>query len=215
MAQTNHDVLGQGLKLYTDAMRELIRKRLGAAMPNNWWEQGVLRAVSRQQGDNLRRERDKDPDIHPAELLEPAHFRPIVTRNRGVFDTVFPKFQAADSYLSAAVQARNDWAHPRSGDILVDDAEFALNAMARLLAMAGAPRGGGGRGDPQARPPHRGRAGARACARTGNGDSTGRRGHPSLLVAGLRAARGLPRSRSGRRGPVRCYARGRIRRRRA
>ena len=139
MAQSNHEALGQGLKLYTDAMRELIRKRLGQAMPNNWWEQGVLRAVSRQQGDNLRRERERDSDVHPAELLEPAHFRPIVTRNRGVFDTVFPRFQAADSYLSAAVQARNDWAHPRSGDILVDDAEFALNAMARLLAMADLP----------------------------------------------------------------------------
>ena len=139
MEQTNHEALGQGLKLYTDAMRELVRKRLGQAMPNNWWEQGVLRAVSRQQADNLKREREKDSDVHPAELLEPAHFRPIVTRNRGVFDTVFPRFQAADSYLSAAVQARNDWAHPRSGDILVDDAEFALNAMARLLAMANLP----------------------------------------------------------------------------
>ena len=139
MAQTNHEALGQGLSLYTDAMRELIRERLATALPNNWWEQGVLRAVSRQQADNLRRERDKDPDVHQAELLEPAHFRPIVTRNRGVFDTVFPKFQAADSYLSAAVQARNDWAHRRSGDILVDDAEYALNAMARLLAMAGLP----------------------------------------------------------------------------
>ena len=139
MAQTNQEALGHGLKLYTDAMRELIRKRLGAIMPNNWWEQGVLRTVSRQQAYNLRRERDKDPDVHASELLEPAHFRPIVTRNRGVFDTVFPKFQAADSYLSAAVQARNDWAHPRSGDILADDAEFALNAMARLLAMAGLP----------------------------------------------------------------------------
>ena len=136
MAQTSYEALGQGLTLYTDAMRELIRERLATALPNNWWEQGVLRAVSRQQADNLKRERDRNPDVHQAELLEPVHFRPIVTRNRGVFGTVFPKFQAADSYLSAAVQARNDWAHRRSGDILVEDAEFALNAMARLLTMA-------------------------------------------------------------------------------
>ena len=139
MAQTSYEALGQGLTLYTDAMRELIRERLATALPNNWWEQGVLRAVSRQQADNLKRERDRNPDVHQAELLEPVHFRPIVTRNRGVFGTVFPKFQAADSYLSAAVQARNDWAHRRSGDILVEDAEFALNAMARLLTMAQLP----------------------------------------------------------------------------
>ena len=139
MAQVNHEALGQGLTLYTDAMRELIRERLATALPNNWWEQGVLRAVSRQQADNLKHERDRNPDVHQAELLEPVHFRTIVARNRGVFKGDFPKFQAADSYLSAAVQARNDWAHPRSGDILADDAEYALNAMARLLAMAGLP----------------------------------------------------------------------------
>ena len=139
MAQTNHEALGQGLKLYTDAMRELIRNRLAAAMPNNWWEQGVLRVLPRRQSDSLKLDRERNPGVHQAELLEPTHFRTIVARNRGVFEGDFPKFQAADSYLSAAVQARNDWAHPRSGDILADDAEYALNAMARLLAMAGLP----------------------------------------------------------------------------
>ena len=139
MAQTNHEALGQGLKLYTDAMRGLIRTRLAATMPNNWWEQGVLRVLPRRQSDSLKLDRERNPGVHQAELLEPTHFRTIVARNRGVFEGDFPKFQAADSYLSAAVQARNDWAHPRSGDILADDAEYALNAMARLLAMAGLP----------------------------------------------------------------------------
>ena len=120
-------------------MRELIRKRLAAAMPNNWWEQGVLRPLPRRQSDSLKLDRERNPGVHQAELLEPTHFRTIVARNRGVFEGDFPKFQAADSYMSAAVQARNDWAHRRSGDILAEDAEYALNAMARLLAMAGLP----------------------------------------------------------------------------
>ena len=45
MVQSNHSALGQGLKLYTDAMRQLVKQRLIAAFPNNWWEQGVLRAL--------------------------------------------------------------------------------------------------------------------------------------------------------------------------
>ena len=92
MAQTNHEALGQGLKLYTDTMRRLIRERLAAAVPNNWWEQSVLRALPRRQSDSLKLDRERNPGVHQAELLEPTHFRTIVARNRGVFEGDFPKF---------------------------------------------------------------------------------------------------------------------------
>ncbi len=139
MAQTNHEALGQGLKLYTDAMRELIGKRLPPAYPNRWWEQGVLRVVSRQQQTNLKRDRESNPDRHLTELLEPTHFRAIVTGNKNVFGTVFPKSQLAAAHLDTAAEARNSWAHPRSDDILADDAAHGLYAMAQLLAIAKLP----------------------------------------------------------------------------
>ena len=139
MAQTNHEALGRGLRLYTDAMRDLMGERLGAAFPGKWWEQGVLRALSRQQSDNLRRERERNPDRGLTELLEPVHFRALVAKNRQAFEGLFPKFQVADSYLTQAAQARNEWAHPRSGDVLADDAAHALYAMAQLLTMADLP----------------------------------------------------------------------------
>ena len=83
MAQTNHEALGQGLKLYTDTMRRLIRERLAAAVPNNWWEQSVLRALPRRQSDSLKLDRERNPGVHQAELLEPTHFRTIVAPEPG------------------------------------------------------------------------------------------------------------------------------------
>ena len=65
MPPTNHEALGQGLKLYTDTMRELIRNRLAAAMSNNWWEQGVLHVLPRRQSDSLKLDRERDPGLHP------------------------------------------------------------------------------------------------------------------------------------------------------
>ena len=104
-----------------------------------WWEQGVLRAVSRQASDNLKRDREQRPELPLIDLIDAHHFRPIVGRNRDAFEGVFPKFQVADSYLAHAGQARNDWAHPLTDDIRADDAAYALYAMAQLLAMAKLP----------------------------------------------------------------------------
>ena len=47
MVQSNYGALTQGLKLYTDGMRRLIKQSLIGAFPNNWWEQGVLASFDR------------------------------------------------------------------------------------------------------------------------------------------------------------------------
>ena len=139
MAQTNYAALGKGLDIYREAMRELIHNRLATTVPNRWWEQGVLRAVPRQVSDSLKRDREQNPDRPLIDLIDAQHFRAIVGRNRGAFERDFPKFAVADSYLAHAGQARNQWAHPLSDDILADDAAYALYAMAQLLAMAKLP----------------------------------------------------------------------------
>ena len=139
MPETNHEALGQGLKLYMDAMRDLIRERLIAAFPNTWWDEGVLRVLPRREADALKRERKRKPSARPQELLEPAHFRSIVTKRPAVFESDFPSFSAANSHLGVAAEARNTWAHPRSGDMSADDAAHALYSMAQLLEMAQRP----------------------------------------------------------------------------
>ncbi len=44
-----HTALGEGVKLYTDAMRHVVREKLIARYPNNWFERGVLQHLSDAQ----------------------------------------------------------------------------------------------------------------------------------------------------------------------
>ena len=140
MVQSNHSALGQGLKLYTDAMRRLVKQRLVAAFPNNWWEQGVLAAVSDQQKANLRRDAANDPGRDRADLLDPAHFVSVVTRNFDrTFASVFHNYKKTQAWLRRTEIALTDSAHARSGDMLADDVATALYDMVQLLSMAQLP----------------------------------------------------------------------------
>ena len=140
MVQNNHSALTQGLKLYTDGMRQIIKQRLVAAFPNNWWEQGVLPAVSEQQRTNLRRDAAKDPSRDKADLLDPAHFVPVVTRHfNAAFSQVFHDYKKTQAWLRRADIARIDSAHPRSGDMLADEVAIALYDMVQLMRLAQIP----------------------------------------------------------------------------
>ena len=140
MAQSNHGVLGEGLKVYTDAMRRLVKQRLIDAYPNNWWEQGVLGALTETQRRNVRDSVRKEPSRAKEDLLDANLLVPIVTRR---FDTVFNgdfhNYRQTQSWLIQVSEARNAWAHPRTGDMLADEAAHALYAMAQMLSVAGLP----------------------------------------------------------------------------
>lgn len=140
MAQSNHSVLGEGLKLYTDAMRRLVKQRLIDAFPNNWWEQGVLSALSESQRRSVNRELAKNPDAKKEDVIDANLLVPIVTRRfESAFSHDFHNFRQTQSWLIQVGEARNGWAHPRTGDMLADEAAHALYAMAQLLSAAGYP----------------------------------------------------------------------------
>ena len=140
MAQSNHSVLGEGLRLYTDAMRRLTKQNLIDAYPNNWWEQGVLSALSESQRRSVTRELARNPGAEREDLIDANLLVPIVTRR---FDTVyadtFRNYRQTQSWLIQVAEARNGWAHPRSGDVLADEAAHALYAMVQLLSAADVP----------------------------------------------------------------------------
>jgi len=140
MTQSNYDSLGQGLKLYTDAMRRFLKEQLIAAFPNGWWEQGVLPTLSETQRRNISRDAENDPTRDKVDLLDPAHFVPVVTRNFDrAFADVFHNFKRTQAWLRRAELARIDSAHPRSGDMLADDVATALYDMVQLLRTAKLP----------------------------------------------------------------------------
>ena len=145
MTESNHSVLGEGLRLYTDAMRRLVKQRLIDAYPNNWWEQGILSALSDSQRRSVNRELAKKPDADREDLIDANMLVPVVTRKfDSAFEDTFHNFRQTQSWLIQVSEARNGWAHPRSGDVLTDEAAHALYAMVQLLNAAGLPEAGGG-----------------------------------------------------------------------
>ena len=137
MTGSNHSVLGEGLRLYTDAMRRLVKQNLIDAYPNNWWEQGVLSALSESQRRTVNRELAKNPDAEREDLIDANLLVPIVTRRfDAVFANAFHNYRQTQSWLIQVAEARNGWAHPRSGDVLGDEAAHALYAMVQLLSAA-------------------------------------------------------------------------------
>ena len=143
MTESNHSALNSGVKLYTDAMRRLVRERLSDVFGSDWWERGVLEAMDRQQRKNLERDRRKNPDTDIVDLLDAQDFEPIVDEN---FDTafkgVFPHFARTRPRMLEAGQARNRWAHPPSGDMNTDEVANALYVMAQVLGTARLPEAG-------------------------------------------------------------------------
>lgn len=140
MAQDNHAALGQGLKLYTDGMRRLLKERLIAAYPNSWWQDGVLGSLSNTQATNVKRNQEREPNKDKLDHLDASHFSRIITRNfGGAFRGVFTDFDKTQSLLMQIATARQEWAHPRSGDMLPDDVGHALYAMVQVLTTAKLP----------------------------------------------------------------------------
>src|SRR6266498_2821884 len=86
MAESNHAALGQGLKLYTDAMRKLAKQRLIAAYPNSWWESGVMAALTDTQRASVKRNMERDTSKDRLEHIDATHLVRIITK---AFDHAF------------------------------------------------------------------------------------------------------------------------------
>jgi hypothetical protein len=137
-----HTALGEGVKLYTDAMRHFVREKLIARYPNNWFERGVLQHLSDAQRKLLKQEVDKKAltPVDYLHLMEPVHFRQVIGKEFDhAFAGVWTDFKQTQAYLNQAVTARNEWAHPRTGDMLADDVAEGLRAMHKLLERTGRP----------------------------------------------------------------------------
>ena len=140
MVETNHAALGRGLKLYTDAMRRLVKERLSTSFKSNWWEHGVLDAMTAPQRRGINRELGRNPGTDRADLLDAGHLVRVVTKNFDrAFEDTYHNFKQTQSWLLQVGETRNTWAHPRTGDMLADEVGHALYAMVQLLRPASLP----------------------------------------------------------------------------
>lgn len=139
MAQSNYAALAEGLKLYTDAMRRLIRDLLSEQLGDNWLER-VLKDMSAPQAQGIRRSRKKEPDRQPEDYLDANHFPAIMGKRPATFQHLFPNHRQTQNLLNQAAEARNmSSAHSRSGDVPADVAGNALFEMRQILEQARLP----------------------------------------------------------------------------
>ena len=55
MATSNHALLGEGIKIYIEAMRALLAEELPQCHTGDWWQEGVVLALRDKQRENLLR----------------------------------------------------------------------------------------------------------------------------------------------------------------
>ncbi|GEM_PF-2390337 len=134
----NHACLGDGLNIFSEAMRDILNERLKARFGRQWLEKAVLPALSDRLRTDLEQVMAKDQLSH----LEAKHFVRIVARHFdgalvGVFtEGGFRDYKKINSSLLTIESARDEWAHPRTGDMRAEDVANKLYTMAQLLAGA-------------------------------------------------------------------------------
>ena len=140
MATSNHALLGEGIKIYIEAMRALLAEELPQCHTGDWWQEGVVLALRDKQRENLLRELERNPGKPRLDLLDTAHFKPVVqySHNLGLKRS-FPDSRQAGAAMDLVNKRRQQWAHPPSGDIPADEAANALYIAWELLRDANRP----------------------------------------------------------------------------
>ncbi|GEM_PF-4364456 len=146
---TNYDRLGEGLKLFRDALRPIIVHHLRTAYPqDDWMEQSVFPYLWENQAQSLRQGIERasvsvlfEAGKKPEEHLDLQHFGPVVRGNwERIFKSVFK-----DTFILGCVQeagrARNVWAHPPTNELPTADVNRVLDSCARVLMMVDADAG--------------------------------------------------------------------------
>ena len=141
MADSNHGTLGDALKVFNAAMQPFVRRCLYARFGHEWWERGVMSVVGDPHRGNLKRGADRIAGDERATLLEPAHISRIISKlYRENFANQFDAdFGAVTTRLAVIANARNEWAHQRTGDMLLEDAANPMRDMAMVLEAAKLP----------------------------------------------------------------------------
>ncbi len=138
MVQSNHSVLGEGLRLYTNGLGRFVKQRLEATFGDTWWEEGVIKTRSYERWRQLEREMAKDPSANKVTFLDPGTFVDIINHNHAIFRDIFPNRREVRALLVQVSEARNRWAHSlASSDLAEDDVVLTLMAMEKLLSDAG------------------------------------------------------------------------------
>ncbi len=134
----NNERLGEGLRIYTAAMRVWLARTLRRAQGGrgDWFADRVLVRVSPQQRASLENAVSYgrvDPEFRVESVIEPNHMRAIVNGNwRDGCGAAFQGKQVASSWIQEVGDVRNLWAHGG-----IDDEEQVRRALDTCVQVLG------------------------------------------------------------------------------
>ena len=134
----NNERLGEGLRIYTEAMQAWLARTLRRAQGGrgDWFADRVLVRVSPQQRASLENAVSYgrvDPEFRVESVIEPNHMRAIVNGNwRDGCGAAFQGKQVASSWIQEVGDVRNLWAHGG-----IDDEEQVRRALDTCVQVLG------------------------------------------------------------------------------
>jgi predicted AAA+ superfamily ATPase len=135
MAVSNLERVGRGLDILKTGLAPYVLRELKGQYKTRWWKDGVESALRGNIGREAASATLTDDDRF--ERLDIQALLVILWENwNAVFEN--PLGRIARSYVSEIREVRNKWAHQQP--FTADDAFRAIDTMARLLEMIGAPQ---------------------------------------------------------------------------
>lgn len=134
MAVSNLERVGRGLELTKTAIAPFIMRELKSKYKTRWWQDGVQPALVGAIGKDASNATMSDDERFTK--LDAQALIAIMQNNwREVFDKQLGN--SGRGYVTELREVRNNWAHQKP--FTPDDAHRALDTMARLCEMIGAP----------------------------------------------------------------------------
>ncbi len=111
-------------RIYIEGVRQALRECLKSAYGDDWWNRGVLFALSAEQRHNIESMVKREPDRDLSEFLDAPHFGRIVSNHHtSVFSGAFGDPVGTFKQFQRLTRMRNEWAHVQT------------MSMARVIAM--------------------------------------------------------------------------------
>ena len=133
MAIDSYLLFTQCHRLYVQGVRRALYERLVSAYGDDWWEIGVMAALTQNQRQSIARLIDRDSAHDYVALLDTAHFGAIVSKHYAtVFSDDFDDSLSTFKQFRSLAWIRNEWAHVQ--DMSIPRVAQVIEMMKSILA---------------------------------------------------------------------------------
>ena len=129
-----YSLFAESHRAYIQGIRNALQARLRSAYGDDWFQRGVLPAITLRQRENIDIALSKSSDDEVANLLDPGHFGYIIRWNHAaVFADAFPEIDTVLSKFRELAAIRNDWAHISPDALSLHRVAASIQTMKEIL----------------------------------------------------------------------------------